>query len=79
MIECRMQLQLVARENFHCFMPINLFQVNAPVLSGDYVDFTTFNVLPEPFDVFDFFSFVNDYKVCINPDDMNWYATYVPD
>ncbi|KAI9560602.1 hypothetical protein GHT06_011551 [Daphnia sinensis] len=64
---------------FHCFVPINLFQVKASVLSGDGADFTTFNILPNSTsEVFDFFSCtVNDYIACINPDDMYWYVTQI--
>ena len=59
-------------------MPIHSFQVNASVLSGDDADFATFNVLPKPCDVIDFFSFnVNDYVACIDPDDKYWYVTQI--
>lgn len=81
LINERMQNEIAVSgtRKFHCFVPINLFQVKASVLSDDGADFTTFNILPNPTsEVFDFFSCaVNDYIACINPDDMYWYVTQI--
>jgi hypothetical protein len=53
----RMQsaIAVTGKIKFHCYFPINSFQVNASVLSGDDAYFASFNVLPKPSDVFDFF------------------------
>ena len=76
LIDDRMRSAIAIRgtRTFHSYVPINLFQINASVLSGSEEEFTTFDVLPEPSEVFDFNScVVNDHIACINPDNMYWY------
>jgi hypothetical protein len=76
----RMQnaIAVTGTRKFHSYVPVNSFQVNASILSGDDADFATFNVLPKPHEVFDFFSCnINDYIACIHPDDKYWYVTQI--
>ncbi|EFX75283.1 hypothetical protein DAPPUDRAFT_108106 [Daphnia pulex] len=76
----RMQnaIAVTGTRKFHSYVPVNSFQVNASILSGDDADFATFNVLPKPHEVFDFFSCnINYYIACIHPDDKYWYVTQI--
>jgi hypothetical protein len=76
----RMQnaIAVTGTRKFNSYVPVNSFQVNASILSGDDADFATFNVLPKPHEVFDFFSCnINDYIACINPDNKYWYVTQI--
>lgn len=76
----RMQSAIAIRgtRSFHCYVPINLYQINASILSGDEAEFATFDVLPKPADVFNFYSCaVDDYLACIKPTNKYWYVTQI--
>ncbi|EFX64320.1 hypothetical protein DAPPUDRAFT_334327 [Daphnia pulex] len=64
--------------SFHCYVPINSFQIKASSLSGGDSDFKVFNVLPEPNPVFDFDSCkVDDYVACVYETDGRWYLSKI--
>ncbi len=54
-IENRMltAIPIQGTRKFHAFVSINLFQVKASCLSGDQAEFITFDVLPQPSEIFD--------------------------
>ncbi len=77
-IENRMlsALQIQGTRKFHAFVQINLFQVKASCLSGDQAEFITFDVLPQPREMFDSSSCnVDDYVVCLHPENKKWYIS----
>lgn len=79
-IEKRMNeaMAIKGTRSFHCYVPINSFQIKASSLSGGDSDFKVFNVLPEPNPVFDFDSCkVDDYVACVYETDGRWYLSKI--
>jgi len=55
---------------------MNAFQVKASILSDDKVEFSEFNVLPKPQEMFDSSCWaINDYIAFMNPDNKKWYVS----
>ncbi len=65
--------------SFHCYIPINSFEIKASPLSGSNSEFKMFPVLPQPDNtVFDFDSCkIGDYVACIYEYDGIWYLSKV--
>jgi hypothetical protein len=62
---------------FHCYIPINSFQVSASPLSGLDSEFSTFDVLLNR-SLFSFESCsINDYTACICEEDGLWYVAQI--
>ena len=77
-IENRMlsAIPIQGTRKFHAFVPINLFQVKASCLSGDLAEFLTFDVLPQPREIFDSSSCNgDDYIACVHPENKKWYIS----
>ncbi|KAI9551262.1 hypothetical protein GHT06_002335 [Daphnia sinensis] len=62
---------------YHCYIPLNLYQISASSLSGLESEFNIYDVLPNN-DVFQFESCsVNDYIACIYEENGLWYVAQI--
>ena len=70
-------LQVQGTRGFHCYIPLNSFQVSASPISGLDSGFSTFDVLPNR-SLFSFDSCsINDYIACIYEGDGLWYVAQI--